>query len=125
MQGNVISLASRRAVLPGAFQELERQDAMTRLRGLVVAGTIVYVVLRSRSPRNDSLVCDLYLIDGHRVTCVTEEIGRVLDCFDPREEIGVRFLQARGRDPLRDLIDGSLSRLLFGERDLVRHQMIR
>ena len=41
-------------------------------------------------------------------------------------EVGVKLARPRGRDLLRELIDGALSRLLFGElRTQVRHQVIR
>jgi hypothetical protein len=124
MQGNVISLASRRAAIPGAMDDLERQDSITRLRGRILCGAIVYVVIRSRGPDGDWFVCDLYLIDGHRVAWITDDVGRALDCLAPHAGPGLKFTRPRGRNPLRELIDGSLSRLLFGERDQIRHQVI-
>jgi hypothetical protein len=104
---------------------VQRDDAITRLRGRVPAGTIVYVVMRDRDPDNDWMICDLYLIDGHRVTCVTDDVARVLGCFDPRFDPGIRLARAPGGDdPLRQLIDRSLSRLLFNAPGQVSHQVI-
>lgn len=125
MVGNIVSLASRRSVVPGAMLELEKQDAISRLRGHITRDFIVYAVLRFYSSENDWIVCDLYLIDGHHVMSVTDDIGRALDRHDPSREVGLKLARPRGRDPLRELIDGALSRLLFGVPDQVRHQVIR
>ena len=68
MFGKIVSLASRRSVeFRAQCWTLEKQDAISRLRGHITRGSIVYAVLRFYEPENDWIVCDLYLIDGHHV----------------------------------------------------------
>ena len=125
MDGNVVSLAARRANQPEILPKLERQDALARLRRRVRPGDIIYMVLRHYSAESNWLVCDFYLIDGHNVGCITTDVARAVDRYDPAREIGMKIVRPPGRDVLRDLIDGTLSRLLFGEAEEIRHQVIR
>ena len=125
MAATVISLAAaRRATVPSASVRLQCQDALARLRQRVQPGDIIYVVLRHDDPGKDWMVCDFYLIDGHHVGCITTEVGRALERFEP-DRAGIKIARPPGRDVLCDLIDGKLSRLLFGRADEVRHQVIR
>ena len=125
MAANVISLASRRSALPDGMAQLQRQDALARLRQRIRPGDIVYAVLRHYNAANDWLICDFYLIDGHHVGCITTEVARALDRYDPERETGMKIMRPSGRDVLCELIDGKLSRLLFGAADEIRHQVIR
>ncbi|HEX3349135.1 MAG TPA: hypothetical protein VHS58_13645 [Acetobacteraceae bacterium] len=125
MPATVISLASRRAGQPDGIVQLQRQDALARLRQRVRPGDILYTVLRHYNAANDWLICDFYLIDGHHVGCITTDVARALERYDPEREVGVKIARPIGRDVLCDLIDGTLSRLLFGAADEIRHQVIR
>lgn len=101
-----------------------RRQAVERLRRVLSPGSIVYVMKRWHHPDNDWLVCDFFRIDGHFVSCITEDIALAIDRYDPTREVGVKLHRPRGTDPLTVLIDGTLSRLLHGEPGAVQHVVI-
>jgi hypothetical protein len=124
MSATVVSLASRRIATAGGMSDLAKQDAVARLRRRIAPGVIIYAVLRHHSAANDWIICDFYLIDGHNVACLTEDVARAVERFDPSREVGVRLVRSPGRNVLRDVIDVGLSKLLFGVPDAIRHQVI-
>lgn len=106
-EGNVVFLSRRDAPEP-------RQLALGRLRALLPPGSILYAVRRAHDDGFGWIVCDFYRIESGDVICLTEEVARALDCFDPRREVGVKLQCAQGHDPLSRAIDGRLSTLLYG-----------
>ena len=116
-EGNVVFLSRRGVPEP-------KQVAIARLRALLPPGSILYAVRRAHDDGFGWIVCDFYRIDTGDVTCLTEEVARALDCFDPRREVGVKLRRAQGHDPLAGAIDGRLSMLLHGEPGEIGQRMI-
>lgn len=107
-----------------ATSEYGRRQAVVRLRRILPPASLVYVMRRWHHPDNDWLVCDFFRIDGHFVSCITEDVALAIDRYDPAREIGVKLHRPQGSDPLTALIDGTLSRLLHGEPGVVQHVVI-
>jgi hypothetical protein len=124
--GNVIYLAGLGGrPRPQAAFEQERRDAVKLLQEIIHPDSIVYIVPRIDDPDSDWLIVDFFLIDGPHVVCVTTEVAHATNQYDPEREVGLKLRRPRGTNPLRTLIDGTLSRVLFSEPDRVRHQLIR
>ncbi len=77
-----------------------RREAVAHLRAMLPRGATLYAVRRAHDPGFGWIVCDFYRIDGTDVTCVSEPVARVLECFDPAREVGVKLRRAQGGDPL-------------------------
>jgi hypothetical protein len=102
----------------------ERGLAVHHLRGVIRRHSIVYAVLRRDSPANDWLICDLYLVEGHAVTRITDDVAHATGTYDPEREVGLKLDRPPGSRPLLALIEGSLSRALFGESGQISHGVI-
>ena len=120
--GNVVTLI--RASLRATPAARARQDAIDRLRARVRRDTIMYAVRRAHDPEFGWLVCDVYLIDGADIDCVTDDLAHALECFDPAREVGVKLRGRAGAGPLVNAIDLRLSALLFGTPNALRHCML-
>jgi hypothetical protein len=127
-EGNIVYLAGWRAVVaglqPASVPTDERLEAVTRLSSKIERGSIIYAVLRLHDPSNDWLVCDFYLIDGYDVQCVTADVAYAIERHDPKRDVGIKLRRPKGANPLTRLIDGTLSKALFGEPGLISHQLI-
>lgn len=117
--GHVLFLPREGAVVPEA-----RYAAIERLRALLPPGAVLYAVRRAHDAQMGWIVCDFYRIENGDVACLTEDVARALDCFDPAREVGVKLRSSPGIDPLAGAIDGRLSTLLHGGPGEIGQRMI-
>jgi hypothetical protein len=102
----------------------DRRAAVERLRRRLPEDSLVYVTRRWFNPANEWLIVDFFHIDGHSVTCITEDVAVAIDRYDPEREVGLKLYRPGGMDPLAVLIDGTLSRVLHGAGGAVQHVVI-
>lgn len=117
--GNVVFLSRQSGAAPDP-----KRAAVARLRELLPPGAIVYAVRRAEDADSGWIVCDFYRIEDGNVTRLTEDVAHVLDCHDPRREVGVKLRRSPGIDPLAGAIDGRLSTLLHGAPGEIGQRMI-
>ena len=79
---------------------------------------------RAHDPGFGWIVCDFYRIEGTAAECISADVARVLECYDPAREVGVRLRRSQGVDPLAPIIAGRLSTVLFGRPGALAHCLL-
>jgi hypothetical protein len=102
----------------------DRQAAIARLRDKIKRDTVIYAVRRAHDAASGWIVCDFYLINGAAAERISEDVARVLECYDPKREVGVKLRRSQGVDPLVPIIAGRLSTVLFGRPGALGHCLI-